>query len=256
VSQLLRSDGDPIERAYIELIERRLPWYERLWSDLIGNDGTSNLAFRKQFPKELNDQRQYTSQYIYTALVCVICAERIAQTAPKSSTLPEYLDAINQLVAFYGHLGRLRDCVKRVGELWTLRDLASPLEGLYQERNGALHDVLPPMAELYDAVVFVAPGEGEKEWGRRSKWSDSNMLDFKSITEHLQETLDQTVARLNDAFARLHSRACDDAKLVVTQLRSLAPLTNPSYVPSGSAAPGMVFGDWDLTKLRFDDDER
>jgi hypothetical protein len=252
--QTLRTDGDPIERAHIGLIEARFPSYGRLWSERIGNDGRSRLPLQEAFDDSINDRRQFTSQYVYTALVCVICADRVARNLPKISTLPDYLDTISQLVAFYGHLGRLRDSIERVGAIWKIHDLASPLEGLYQERNGALHDFLSPMTELYDAVIFVPPGEGKGEWSRRSKWSDSNTLDFKPIADHLQEKLNQTMDVLEGTFSRLYSKVCDEAPDLVRRMRSLQPSETPPILPSGSATPGMVFGNWDLDNLKLHDD--
>lgn len=249
--QSLRADGDPMERAFIDLIESRFPSYERLWSELIGNDGTSRLPLRDAFDNEVNERRQFTSQYAYTALICIICADRVARNLPRVSNLQHYLDTISQLVAFYGHLGRLRDSIERVGAIWKLYDVASPLGGLYQERNGALHDFLSPMTELYDAVVFVPPGEGKGEWNRRSKWSDSNQLDFKPIAEHMQDTLTRTIDELEGAFSRLYSKVCDEAPEVVRRMRSLEPGETPPIVQSGSAAPGVALGSWDLENIKF-----
>lgn len=250
MAQELRINGDPIERMHADFVFERLPSYDRIWSDLIGNDGSSRLPLRDDFNPETNARRQRTSQYIYTALISVLCARQITQGIPSASTLPAYLDSINQLVAFYAHLGRVRDCVKRVGEEWRISDLADAIEWLYQERNDVLHNVLPPITELYGALVFVPPGEDDISWNRRGKWSDSDLLDFTPLSDHMKETLNRTLALLESSFARLHSRLRDDAHAVVARMKHLEPLSTISTQPSGSAAPGITFGDIDAASIR------
>jgi len=215
--QSLRHDGDPIERKYIDLIEGTFPSYGRIWSDLIGNDGRSQLPLAEELSDDVNHKRQFTSQYLYTALICVICAQREMSRPSTASTIDEYLDAINKLVAFYGHLGRLRDCVERVGALWQVHDLAAPLYTLYQKRNSVLHDFLPTATNIYGALAIVPPsdGVGIVGWGRTRTWTEESSREFELLDDHLSATFSETVRTLESVFARLHAQICDQDKPTV-----------------------------------------
>jgi hypothetical protein len=241
--QSLRQDGDPIERQYADLIEGSFPSYGRIWADLIGNDGASRLPVVEQLSDDVNRRRQFTSQYLYTVLICVICAQRETTKQSAATTIDEYLDAINKLVAVYGHLGRLRDCVERVGALWQLHDLAAPLESLYQKRNSVLHDVLPTAANVYGALAIIPPGGGlgVAGWGRTRTWSEDNSRELELLDDHVNTTVSETGQTLENVFARLHAQICDREKSTVFVLRDLGPLPDDAIVPSGSASPGLIF---------------
>jgi hypothetical protein len=245
MTQSLRQDGDPLEREYADFIESRLPAYAQLWADYIGNDGTSGLPYRGELSDEVNERREYTAQDLYTALVCVICAMRLVDKKSSVTSLTEYLDVIDRLVGYYAHIGRLRDCLKHVGKRWELPKLAVPMEEIYQQRNSSLHDPLSPMTELYGRPAFVPPRGGldPKQWGPKSKWSESNRLTFEGVDQYLCEDFDSLLRTLNSILARLHSQVCSLDPATVYKLRFLEALKNAPVRPA-SAVPGVVLGNW------------
>ena len=104
----LRTHGDALERAYSDFLAERLPSYERIWQDFIGNDGNAQLPELPSLSTALQLRRVQISQFTYSAIESVVLARRslesIRRTLDSSEdaglTVDRLLDLSDRYVFF------------------------------------------------------------------------------------------------------------------------------------------------------------
>lgn len=142
--------GDPIEREYATYIGASLSGYEKIWSGYLGNDGKSWLPPLPDHPNHDERRRQLTSQYTYSCLESVLALELILRDTADINTSgfsesrgrDDYLRMANLFLAFYAHVGRIRDLVGKLGDMWGDGNLADKLDEYYGQRSNVLHETL------------------------------------------------------------------------------------------------------------------
>lgn len=214
----LAADGDLLESTYAEFIEERLPGYRLVWSEYIGNNGNSKLPKLVDMDDTASNNRDFHSQYQYSCLESVICMKIIIEkfnalnigNLSNPHQQENYLDAVNLFVAFYAHIGRVRDLIKKIGELWNQGSLFLPLNEYYKKRNNVLHESKLP-GWLICGVLYILPPEGEKndanKWGSNRKWNNADPDFCEPATEHLAEVFEEIAQLVNNAFCKLYAES-------------------------------------------------
>lgn len=257
MGQTLADHGDLLERRHAGFLAARLPQYEILWAAFVGNDGSSQLPEVSGLPEEWQKVRAAVNQYAYTAAESAIVADhaaaRLGQLAEKVAgaralSADDYLSLSATVFAFYGHLGRARDMMLKLGTSIRNPALAAPLNEYYQQRNNILHEARVPLI-LLDGIIAIVPPEGEKpdslSWRRDSLWSDAERFVVRDLNPLINKTLEGFLSCLNGALAKAHSHLMlTPLRAVPRQLAASAPsivgLVTPSAThhipiwPSGS----------------------
>jgi len=213
----LKNHGDDVERRFANFINERIPEYETLWSRYIGNDGTSKLAAPNYMNSKLENARERTAQFSYTALEALLCAELVCRRveseqigdAQVADRTERYMSAINDLIAFYAQIGRAVDSFRKLGKIWKDKSLAHPLNDYYQQRNIVLHEAKMPFC--FDGeVLSLAKPEGaapdSARWTGEMFWYQSSALPREAMPDLLRSAIDEVLKLANSAYARLHDQ--------------------------------------------------
>lgn len=212
----IKKHGDLLEKVYSDFIQSRLSGYNKIWSNFIGNDGTSKMPEIEKLNEKEQEKRKHFSQYHYTCLESIICLYEIVQEADNLSRISfadvsdikKYMDLMNKYIAFHAHAGRIRDLSDKIGILYELPDLGKDLNEYYQRRNNVLHKSKAPI-ELIEGIISIITPEGElpdpTKWSSDKLWSDESNVSIEFVEKYLQETFQEILTIFNNCLERLYS---------------------------------------------------
>lgn len=163
----LKSNGDLIEQHFADRINKVIPAYTKLWAEYIGNDGKANALPMPKTKKNAEESREKYWQRFYTILeslaICWDIEEELHQIKNITS-FKVYAKNLNQWMAFYSHMGRIHDMVKRTAEELKRDDLLKPFDDYWKERNIVLHGPKVPMKLVYNELAVASLGESPRDW--------------------------------------------------------------------------------------------
>lgn len=200
--------GDRIERRYIAIINEQLPAYGLIWSMYIGNDSKGRIPEVTGLSDAEKEKREKFSQAHYTCLESVIGMYEIIEFTKYNQyyEIPDYIRQNNDFMAFVAHMGRIRDNVEKMGELFGIPSLPSKLSEYYQERNTVLHGAKVPFM-LKEQVMFIANLKGtgveNTAWHDKMVWSKFYKDDYKEIAKYLTETYNEVTSILNSCLYKV-----------------------------------------------------
>ena len=196
--------GDVLEQNYLTIIREKIPAYEEIWKRYIGNNGNAQIISIEDLPDEENNKRIIFSQYHYSAFESIVCISHIIEEVDQLplDSISNYLKLNNCFLAFQAHAGRIRDCVKKMGEIFNLDNLHFELEEYYQQRNEVLHGSKVPFM-IIDGFYAIPKIKGIAEdidkWHDKMCWGEIKAKEdnFKFLYDHLVESFSNITALLN-----------------------------------------------------------
>ena len=256
----IAAHGDILERSYSTFIRENITAYEEIWKRYIGNDGTAHIIDLPALTEEEKKKRKLFSQYHYSLLESVICLKRIVETKLSFSpvNIEEYLDMITLFLAFQAHAGRIRDCIKEMGNQFKMPNLHSHLDDLYQQRNTTLHGCKLPF-KIIDGSISIPLIKGVDEdpskWNDTLTWDEAEKLDFKPIKDCLSDTYLQLLPVVNRCLYQLLEKIKEfvskkniDYKSFMSLLTSETPPTSGCTCPVDNAVLNQIFDSSSLIK--------
>ncbi|MFA4907663.1 MAG: hypothetical protein WC602_05325 [archaeon] len=206
----LSKHGDILEQHYYSIIEKNIPAYEEIWKRYIGNNGKAKIIQVVNLPCEENSRRILFSQYHYSAFESIVCICELINDVDEIelSNIKNYVRLNNCFLSFQAHAGRIRDCVKKMGESFNLNYLYIELDEYYKQRNEILHGCKIPFL-IIDGFYAIPKIKGIKEdvekWHDSMGWNDIQDKDgnFKFINDHMAETYREILKLLNKCLYTL-----------------------------------------------------
>jgi hypothetical protein len=202
--------GDSIERSYKDIIDTQLPAYNQIWSVYIGNDGSAHIPGQPQLPEEERLKRQKFSQDHYSCFESIVCLKHICERVRQIGEIKkisDYIDLNVLFFAFQAHAGRIRDCIKRLGDLMEHDDLEKDLNDFYKQRSTALHGCKIPFAIDEYGYLSIPRIEGELsnklQWHNKMNWEDIHPENFVYLIDQIEETYRGIVNQLNKALFKI-----------------------------------------------------
>lgn len=125
---------------------------------------------------------------------------------------------LNLWMAFYAHLGRIHDMVKRIAEDKEVRkpELVKPLEEYWKHRHIILHGPKIPLKFINSVLGAPEFGEGTRRWNDKMCWEELGSTDFRQISQSVSSILRELEPILERFFAQVRKLlpACCDWKIV------------------------------------------
>lgn len=237
--------GDKLEQKYANFIIEQLSGYNKIWSNFIGNDGTSHMPEINELGDDEKKKRVMFSQYHYTCLESLVCLyginenrENICQVnLSNADGIFKYVNLMNAYIAFHAHAGRIRDLIDKMGLLYKLPNLGAKLNEYYKRRNNVLHTSKAPIGFMEGIVSILTP-EGESpdptKWYDDKLWSDHSNTSIEFINEYFEETFQEIVTITNNCLERLYSLKI--APIIKEHGIKLASTDESYYSPPVSAS--------------------
>ncbi len=203
-------NGDELEKKYTDLIRSNIPNYEEIWKRYIGNDGSANIVQITSLNTEEETKRKRFAQYHYTLLESTVCIKIIVDeiTELKIDNIDNYLKSNNLFISFQAHAGRIRDCIKKLGEQCGKPNLFQKIDEFYKCRSQILHGCKIPFI-LLDSEYLIPQIKGiednPKKWDDTMDWKDIEVDDYQFIVDYLKGTYDELVGKLNGCLSELLS---------------------------------------------------
>lgn len=202
--------GDVLEKKFANLIKTQLPYYEEVWKRFIGNDGTAHAIEIPKINEKESQDRTIFSQCSYSVLESVVCIQLLIQelhgiSLPHKS-VEDYLKINTLFLAFQAHAGRIRDCMKRMGEKMLLPNLYRKVDEYYKQRNNVLHGCKVPFAikgGIFEIPDIEGSEEGVGKWNDKLTWNDAKNLKHIPLLEYLDETFRGLISNVNSCYAEL-----------------------------------------------------
>lgn len=193
--KLITDNGDYLERHYANEILQRLPGYALFWARYVGNNGQSKPLPMNNVSDEVLRQRDLIWEHLYTLFESFALCWRIEQRFKELEAIRSpinYADNLNDWIAFYAHLGRIRDMAKKTAEEFNNgknNGLYSQFNEFYEIRHTVLHYPKVPMKWVESVLQAPSLGETKGSWWQRMNWTDLDRLNFEFIEESISKLL-------------------------------------------------------------------
>jgi len=202
--------GDILEQHYYSIIEQHIPAYEEIWTRYIGNNGKAKLIHIDNLSAEESKKRILFSQYHYSAFESIVCIQELINDVDNIELrdIKNYVRLNNYFLSFQAHAGRIRDCVKKMGECFDVNDLYMILDDFYQQRNEILHGSKIPFLIVdgfYAIPLIKGSDEDAEKWHDKMGWDDIQNKDqnYKFINDHMTESYREILKLLNRCLYHL-----------------------------------------------------
>lgn len=190
-------NGDYLEVHFKDFIRTKIPSYEKIWGNFIGNDGNANMLPAEQLSESEQQKRISLSEHLYTCLESLICMKYICEEKHviEIENPNEYLAMLNSFLAFQAHSGRLKDNTMKLLSLYFTPEktnlLTTRLVDFYTQRNNILHGRKIP-CQIVDKLALIAEPEGHeansRKWNDKSSWSDISQDDHVFLTDYINDS--------------------------------------------------------------------
>lgn len=210
--------GDAIERLHSEFILTVLPEYDRIWSAYIGNDGNDRMLPIRGLRDDLEDVRKKVSQYNYTSLESIVCMRRLGekysshQAKVPGVDSPEYLDFLNDLLAFHANIGRIQDMVEKTTYLLKTGDTWKRfLNGAFKKRNVVLHGHKVPIAIVHGVIEIppIAESDPHRSWHDEKNWGDVPVVAFNFFSDYMPKVTTDIARGMNNFLGMAYGRIAE-----------------------------------------------
>lgn len=208
--------GDQFERQNADWIRRKLPTYETLWSQFIGNDGTAHpLPLRNlSVADETARGRFYQAHYsmaqsakklddIFDQLTMVVASSKA------NHTVESQFDLLFNLLSRIGHI---RDMVGKMDAALRIGGAAViPLQEFYDMRSHVCHGPQMPF-KLEDDIIHI-PRIGRRnpstaEWDDDKQWDAMDPAKFVPLDEFCEELVEKLFELLASIHQKIYAAAC------------------------------------------------
>lgn len=202
--------GDRLEREFGDIINTSLGAYKTIWSLYIGNDGQSRMYSVPSLEEKENKKRKKFAQDHYSCFESIVGLKVLCDKVKscKVSNMHDYVHINNDFMAFQAHAGRIRDTLKRCGELLGDNNLANKLNEYYQQRNNVLHGCKVPFSIVEGAICIPrikGAEEDSTKWNDTMTWDDVDQNNIEFLDDFMNETYREIVYEVNTALSRLIS---------------------------------------------------
>ena len=167
VSTMTLNLGDPFEVKHQGWIRQRLPSYENVWQDFIGNNGFDWPLPMEGLTMEQEEKRKAFYQAHYTiAIQCFSIDQsltRVAETLGAVMDVDDLHQEFDFLVKFINAIGIVRDNFVIMDSALDLNGtIANRLQEFYRVRSHVLHGPQMPYA-IDDGYLKIPPIANENE---------------------------------------------------------------------------------------------
>lgn len=195
----LKKYGDPLEREFADFIEASVPSYARVWSTYIGNDGQSR-PIPARLPADEELRRKEVAQCLYTCLESLLCLDMIASRIRATPQVDNKtrLSAMNDFVAAYAHVGRVRDMLQKIAVRINRHKQQKYFDGLWSDRHQVLHDSKLPTSTRGGELAVEPPDSDDakprdEDSGPATNnfappirlWDESDTRNHEALSEHI-----------------------------------------------------------------------
>jgi len=201
--------GDITERENSEFIGQNLPFYSRVWELYIGNNGTNNLAEIKSISDSENLKRKKVALYLYTCFESIILIKYIITKIVKINTLDDYLNNLNNHLAFQANMGRIRDNAKKLDDVIEIkRDTETIFKSFWMHRNTTLHEIKLPYSIFDNEFLISLPDNFNKDLPPQFEKS----LEFEEQSIYYNNSFADLINKFNGFLGLIYDNRCNFMK--------------------------------------------
>lgn len=240
---MLLEKGDAFEVSHANWLRAKLPHYEAIWADFIGNDGRAHPLPIPGLDDDKEARRRRFYQAHYTiAQRCLSIDESMQRGAETLGAVGDADDVgkeFDLLFEFMSKIGSVRDLFKAMDTALKLNGKASdPLQEFYDMRSHVMHGPLMPYL-VDDGLLKIPPmakrNKGANEWESKSLWEEVDPSSFVYAAEFCTKTGEAFFNVVNTLHAKVRAGAYaffDGKKVDWTQWKENEPTPRPnSFVP-------------------------
>jgi hypothetical protein len=210
----IKTHGDSLEKEFSNLIKERIPNYELIWKNYIGHDGLGRMLKSIGLDENKEKKRVLLAEYHYTCLESIVGLYLIISKIDDFSynSIKDLILQNNDIIAFHAHVGRIRDCIKKMGEQFVINDIYLRFDKCWRERCSVLHGKKLPFAVL-DGIYFVLKDAElieEKSGNQVLSWNDFDGNDFNFLNDYLKQSFELIINEVNSSLAVIYGRLKDE----------------------------------------------
>jgi hypothetical protein len=252
--------GDPFEVLHQKWLREMLPFYEVVWRDFIGNDGSNYpLPIDGLTPDQANRRCKFYQAHYTMALRCFAIHE-IMQRASERLVAVDDNESLRKefefLYQFMASIGHVRDMFKIMDDALKLRgSVVGQLQEFYDVRSHVLHGPqMPYFVDVEHGFLNIprvaARNKVEGEWDDACCWYDMKPDMFITAADFCFDTGRDFFATVNKIHSAIHAGAASlfDGKRIDWSRRVVIPLlegfqtTMPMSIGIGSGNARIMMG--------------
>lgn len=198
--------GDSLEKEFSDLIKEKIPNYELIWKNFIGHNGSGKMLLSVGLKDSKEKKRVLFAEYHYTLLESIVGLHLIISKAD-NYTFTNVRDLIlqnNDIIAFHAHIGRIRDCIKKIGELFDINDIYLKFDKCWKERCAVLHSKKLPIAILDGIYLVLKDAELIEDNKQVLSWNDFGGSDFDFLNDYLKSSYETIINEVNSSLAAIY----------------------------------------------------
>lgn len=203
---LIRDYGDLLEKEFAEKIEQRIPSYAKIWAKYIGNDGDAHALAMQGAKEGVLESRQKCWQRIYTLFESLASCWDIEEDFLNTKAIDQaktYVQYLNFWMAFYAHLGRIRDMVDKIANEIKKPELVAPLKKYWEQRHIVLHGPKVPLKCINNVVGVPELGDEPRRWNDKMLWEQLELTNYMQISERVTLILREVEPKLDRFLAEM-----------------------------------------------------
>lgn len=198
--------GDALEKEFSYLILDKIPKYNLIWKKYIGHDGSGKMLPPIGLSDKQKEKRVLFAEYHYTILESVIGIHVIIFKSDEYSfkSVKDLILQNNDIISFHAHVGRIRDCIKKIGELFSNNGLYLRFDKCWKERCAVLHSKKLPMAIIDGIYLVLKDAELIEDNKQVQSWNDCDADDFNFLSDYLKTTYESIINEVNSSLAAIY----------------------------------------------------
>ncbi len=142
--QMKLEAGDAFEKENADWLREKLPTYEKLWSEFIGNDGTAHPLEIENLAEDLKSARRQFYQAHYSMALSArrfdSLLEELDELAAAEATVPGIQEQFELLFHLMAKLGHVRDMIAKMDTSLGMKgSAANRMQEFYDKRSHVMH---------------------------------------------------------------------------------------------------------------------
>lgn len=250
----LKDHGDSLEKQAANFVNLHLPFYEKIWTCYIGNQGNNTKALIENYPD--NDKRQKFWERCYTVLESAylsFCMIESGVFATSIQSFEQYEEFNKSYISFFAHIGRINDNIIKASNILGMNKeysgvLEQRLKEFYQARHIVIHGKTVPVFQdelgLVQVPHFYTNPETAYGWtDEHSSWLEGQQIEKEYVAESCERLFFSLIGIINNAFAKFY-------ETIVSELKRLGTSIVFYYIPHINV-PGLNKTSFNVYNIQF-----
>jgi hypothetical protein len=223
----VQDHGDYLEKEATQLIRNHFPYYEKVWSIYIGNQGNESIASLPNYPYE--KERKHFAENSYTVLESFFIIHNILESKIFEEAIIDfstYIEFNKAFITVFALLGRIHDTVIKASDILNYDNtkFKNSIKNFYEARNIVIHGKKVPLIfddlDILKIPFFKTEIVDGNAWDdKHFVWNDIEVMNTEYAVDKLNEFFKQLIQLVNNEYAIFYDLIIKELKTNETAIK-------------------------------------